>query len=74
MATTCGYFEGGDTCGVLGERRYLQGWRCPRHTPAKVAGRTEATPDPASTAEALRPRPLRTPDQSRYGRATDTPA
>lgn len=70
----CGYFEGGDTCGVLTERRYLPGWRCPHHTPAKVAGRTDPVPDPARTAEGLRGNTLRHPDQSHYGRATDTPA
>jgi len=70
----CGYFEGGGVCDVLTEKRYAPGWRCPRHTPAALAGRAEASPDPARTAEALQKNRLRTPDQSRYGRATSTPA
>ena len=64
----CGHYEGGDHCGVLSEKRYQPGWRCPRHTPARLAGRPELTPDPACTAEGIRGNSLRSPDQSRYGR------
>ena len=73
-AKPCGYFEGGDLCGALTERRYLPGHRCPRHTPAAIAGRPEDTPDPDQTVEALRSRTLRaTADHARYGRAKDCP-
>lgn len=27
----CGLYDGGDVCGVRGERRFMDGWRCPRH-------------------------------------------
>lgn len=70
----CGLYEGGDHCGALGERRYMNGWRCPRHTPAALAGRTETTPDPAYGAAALRVREDWTPKRDReYGTATTDP-
>lgn len=50
----CGLYDGGDSCDVRGERRYKDGWRCPRHTPAALAGHPEPpTPDPCLTAAAL---------------------
>jgi len=73
MPELCGMWEGGGVCDSHAERRYLPGWRCPRHTPAAIAGRPEATPDPACTAEGMRGNRLRSPDQSRYG-TTNTPA
>lgn len=71
----CGLYEGGDNCGALSERRYMNGWRCPRHSPAALAGRTETTPDPARGAAALRTREDWPPRRSReYGTArTDPP-
>lgn len=71
----CGLYDGGDSCDVRGERRYKDGWRCPRHTPARLAGRPEPpTPDPTRTATALLQREDWPPKRTReYGHATDTP-
>lgn len=71
----CGLYDGGDSCDVRGERRYKDGWRCPRHTPARLAGRPEPpTPDPEWTAVGLLNRPDWPPKRTReYGHATDTP-
>lgn len=70
----CGLYDGGDSCEVRGERRYKDGWRCPRHTPAALAGRPEPpTPDPGRTAAALRERRLPPVGVREYGRASDTP-
>lgn len=35
-------------------RYYLTGWRCPDHTPAKLAGREEDAPDPTRTLAGIR--------------------
>lgn len=61
-------------CGELG-RPFLQGPRCPAHTPAALAGRAEPAPDPGRSAEALRlgGRQIGRPDGQRYGHATDSP-
>lgn len=72
-ARPCGYFEGGGRCGVLSELRYVQGFRCVRHAPAVVAGRTEPTPDPARSVEGMRGNGRRFSDPSRYGAATTDP-
>lgn len=41
-------------CGALAVTRYINGPRCPDHTPAAFAGRPEPpVPDPASTALGL---------------------
>lgn len=71
----CGLYDGGDSCEVRGERRYIVGWRCPRHTPAALAGHPEPpTPDPALTAAGLQHREDWPPKRDRtYGRASDTP-
>lgn len=45
-------------CGATTRRRFLQGWRCPAHTPAAEAGRPEITPDPTRTVDGLRRRAL----------------
>ena len=38
--------EGQSQCGERA-RRYLNGWYCPSHTPAALAGRPEANPAPS---------------------------
>ena len=52
----CDYWDGDHHCGDPNTRRYLPGDRCPRHTPAALAGRAEPYVDPALTLEALRRR------------------
>ena len=37
----CAHESSGVVCGAETERRYLQGWRCEDHTPARLAGRPE---------------------------------
>ena len=37
----CAHESSGVVCGAETERRYLQGWRCAEHTPARLAGRPE---------------------------------
>ena len=69
----CGFYDGGDNCDALSERRYLQGDYCHRHTPAARAGRPEPAPDPALSFRALAKRQLPMRDQSRYGTATTDP-
>lgn len=62
----CAYMEGGDHCPASGERRFMNDWRCPRHTPP--------APDPAMGAAALRARADWPPSRDKtYGRASDTP-
>ena len=67
----CGHYEGGDLCGALSERRYLNGHRCEHHTPAKMAGRPEpvppkpATPSPPPSV-ADRYGPVGTTDSPRF--------
>lgn len=46
--------DGVGVCGASPTRLYLTGRRCPNHTPARVAGRPEVTPDPALTLDGLR--------------------
>lgn len=66
-AGPCGYYDGGDLCGALSERRYLAGLRCESHTPAAIAGRPDIPPPAPLPATA----PRTSPD--RYGRATTDP-
>lgn len=42
-AHRCAHWSGGAGryCNASGARRYVIGWRCPRHTPAALAGRDE---------------------------------
>lgn len=50
----CNYHEDGwGTCGAPADRRYLVGHRCPRHTPAAIAGR----PEPGATAYTIEKAP-----------------
>lgn len=37
-----------------GIRYYLIGWRCPAHTPARLAGHEEDIPDPTRTLAGIR--------------------
>lgn len=48
------YTQTSGHCGTPTTRRYLTGWRCPTHTPAKLAGHPETRPDPARTLYGLR--------------------
>lgn len=41
-------------CGAVEARFYLPGFRCPRHTPAALAGRREDKPDPARSLTGIR--------------------
>lgn len=53
----CDHWDGaaGWYCGAAETRPYLTGDRCPRHTPAAIAGRPEPpVPDPAMTIQGLR--------------------
>lgn len=50
----CTHVAVATVCGATPTRRYLTGDRCAAHTPAAVAGRTEAAPDPALTIVGLR--------------------
>lgn len=56
MSRACGHVQTGwGTCGATeGVRLYLPGPRCPDHTPARLAGRPEANPDPALSLTGLR--------------------
>ena len=39
---TCGHWDDGTGyCGADAPHTYLTGWRCPEHTPARLAGRPE---------------------------------
>lgn len=50
--TTCDYLEAGwGVCGAPGARRYMNGTRCPLHTPAALNGR----PEPGATASPIKP-------------------
>jgi hypothetical protein len=74
MSALCGHYEGGDLCGVLTEKRFLPGWRCPRHTPSALKGTGETVPDPARTTAGMRDRVLAATPRA-YGPAgtTDSP-
>lgn len=52
----CGHWLGhlGWYCGASETRFYLTGDRCPRHTPAALAGRKENKPDPAGSLTGIR--------------------
>jgi putative DNA primase/helicase len=50
----CDYWSNGGYCGSPEVRRYINGWRCIAHTPARVAGRPDIQPDPELTLAALR--------------------
>lgn len=51
----CGHYsDTAGTCGASSAAGYITGPRCPDHTPARLAGRPEAVPDPARTLEGLR--------------------
>ena len=50
----CSHWEAGAFCAATPTRAYLPGPRCQSHTPAAVAGRPEARPDPAATMTGLR--------------------
>lgn len=56
----CDYYDGDldAVCTATTDARYMVGPRCPEHTPARLAGRLEPSPDPTRAAEALRSRPL----------------
>lgn len=55
VGTPCGHWSDGvGYCGTPTRVRFLPGFRCPDHTPAALAGRPEASPDPELTMEGLR--------------------
>lgn len=57
IENVCGHWSAGDDrfCGSdVDVRRYLPGLRCPDHTPARLAGHAEASPNPDHTMEGLR--------------------
>lgn len=54
----CGHWDGalGRRCGATGQvRLYLSGWRCPQHTPARIAGRTEPATNTPGTIRRRNP-------------------
>ncbi len=51
---SCNFWAKGKECGRKKTRRYLVGDRCDHHTPARVAGRPEAAPDPARSIPGLK--------------------
>lgn len=50
----CNLWRDGAYCLAETERVYLDGPRCPDHTPAALAGRPETVPDPARTLDGIR--------------------
>jgi hypothetical protein len=55
VTATCTYYTAdAGVCGTTPTRVYLQGRRCPDHTPARLAGRPETVPDPARTLDGIR--------------------
>ena len=54
MTATCAQWCSGGPCGAPGARPYITGLCCPSHTPAAVAGRSEAVVDPEQTLDALK--------------------
>jgi 5S rRNA maturation endonuclease (ribonuclease M5) len=38
VGPSCGYWTDGNYCGDANTRRYMNGWRCVRHTPAAIRG------------------------------------
>lgn len=63
--------EAGGRCGKPGTRAYLTGRKCPDHTPAVVAGRTEPTPPDQRKWE--NEHPPAEPLDFTYGTATSDP-
>lgn len=55
LARPCAHYrEGHGFCGETPTRAYIVGPRCAAHTPARLAGRPETVPAPASTMKGLR--------------------
>ncbi|MBA9003760.1 hypothetical protein [Thermomonospora cellulosilytica] len=72
MTTTPGrtcrhYTTGVGHCGAEGVRFFLPGWRCPRHTPAAIAGEPEVSGQYCAPARCYCGRP-ECPAYPTYGR------
>lgn len=50
----CNLWQDGAYCLAETEKAYLDGPRCPGHTPAALAGRPETVPDPSLTLAGIR--------------------